>query len=137
MLMTDFDEENCTIASGCDCCASDLFFLTDKEFGLIARCIYNDTYYRGTYSIKQDKLTLTFKQMVVNEIVDEATFKDTNKLEKIKIKSTEFTIGECNGDLKLSSTDPGLEHGISQSPNVEIEFLKKLKTTEAWKLLEN
>jgi hypothetical protein len=138
MLMTDFDKENCKIASGCDCCASDLFFLTDKEFGLIVRCIYNDTYYKGTYSVKQDKLTLTFIQKIVNEIVDEATFKVRNEVEKTKVDPVEFTITECGGDLKLeNSTNPGFEHGISQLPSDESELFKKLKTTEAWKLLSD
>jgi hypothetical protein len=135
MLTAEIDKEKCEIASGCDCCYSELFFLTDKEFGLIARCIYNDTYYKGAYSIKQDKLTLTFKQMYVNEIVDEATFKVTHTVEKSGIDPTEFTITECNGNLKLESTIPGFEHGLSQPDKVEKELFKKLKTTEAWKLI--
>lgn len=137
MLTAEINAEKCEIASGCDCCASDLFFVTDKEFGLIVRCIYNDTYYKGTYSITQDKLTLTFKQMHVNEIVDEATFKVTHEVEKSKIEPTEFTITECNGNLKLESANPGFEHGLSQPHSVEREFFKKLKTTEAWKLLSD
>ena len=137
-LTDSINVEKCEIASGCDCCASDLFFLTDKDFGLIIRCIYNDTYYKGTYSIKQDKLTLAFKQMHVNEIVNEATFKATNEVEKTEINPIEFIITECGGNLKLeNSTNPGFEHGIPQPVDVEREKFKKLKTSEAWKLLSD
>jgi hypothetical protein len=73
--------------------------------------------------------------MYVNEIVDEATFKVSHKVEKSRIDPTEFTITECNGNLKLESTNPGFEHGLSQLSSVEKEFFKELKTKEAWKLL--
>lgn len=43
-LAENFIEDGCRVNPECDCCSSDLIFLTDKQFSLIARCIFNDTY---------------------------------------------------------------------------------------------
>ena len=136
ILTDNFDVETCELGSGCDCCSTDLFFLTDKEFGLVVRCIYNDSYYRGTYAINKDKLVLTFKPKEVNEIVDEATFKVSHEVNKTTSDPVEFKILKCDNKLKLeNTTNPGFKNGIRLPLTTEKEKTKRLKDREAWKLL--
>jgi hypothetical protein len=88
LLTEDFSEDKCEVIAQCDCCATDLFFLSDKDFAMVDRCLYNDSYYKGTYLITGNVLTLTFNQRVVNEIVEKQTNKVKNEIKKIRVTST-------------------------------------------------
>ena len=124
------------VNAGCDCCASDLFLITDKEFGMVNRCLYNDSYYRGTYSASDNKLILTFKQKVVNEIIDEQTNKKRNLAKKIKIVPIEFTISVCDNKVRFQhATTKNLKNGSRYTFDIEKQELKELKGIEAWKLI--
>lgn len=73
MLTEYFVDDKCEVFAECDCCSTDLFFLKDKEFGMVSRCLYNDSYFRGTYglkwraSLKEDIGDYTGASMDINE----------------------------------------------------------------------
>ena len=136
ILSEQYDENQCEIIAPCDCCATDLFFLTDKDFAMINRCLFNDTYYKGTYSIGQGKLTLTFKEKNVRELVDEQTNKITNEMENTKIEPYVFSVDVCKKNIHLSHlTVKDFSHGLRYTTEKEKELKIKLYKTEAWRLI--
>src|SRR6188768_3314682 len=70
-LAQDFSSDKCEAFAECDCCSSDIFFLSNDKFCFISRCISGDSYFNGTYSIKSNKLKLTFNKKYVDEITDD------------------------------------------------------------------
>lgn len=136
MLTEYYLDEKCEVNAECDCCSTDLFFLTDKEFAMVNRCLFNDSYYRGTYSVKANGLTLTFKQKVVNEIINEETNKIKNQTKKVEIKPYKFSIGKCDSKIRLQhATIKDFKNGSRYSVTREKELTKELKGTQAWKLV--
>ncbi len=136
MLTEYFQDDKCEVTAECDCCSTDLFFLTDKEFGMINRCLFNDSYYMGTYTIKADEVVLTFKQKVINEITNEETNKIKNELKTVEIKPYKFAISKCDSKVRLQhATIKDFKNGSRYSVTREKELIKELKGTEAWKLI--
>ena len=136
MLTEYYWDDKCEVNAECDCCSTDLLFLTDTEFGMVNRCLYNDSYYRGTYSVKANELTLTFKQKVVNEIINEETNKIKNAPKTVEIKPYQFTISKCDTKTRLQHTTiKDFKNGSRYSLTREKELIKELKETEAWKLI--
>ena len=127
--------DKCTVISQGDCDATDLFFLTDKQFYLITRCIENDTYYIGTYLIKDKRLILTFKQALVNETYDDQGNKVDNKRRNAKIDPSQYIISSCGQKVRLIHNN--VESGFRRTQTEEREMIRKLRGTVAWKLLQD
>ncbi len=136
ILAEKYDNKTCEIEADCDCCASDLFFLNGKDFALINRCLFNDTYFKGTYRASNGKLTLTFKQKHVVEVVNEETNKITHTVTKTKIAPYVFSIDMCEKNIRLTHlTIKDFSNGFRYSPEKEKELKTELYKTEAWKLI--
>jgi len=136
ILAEKYDNTTCEIVAECDCCASDLFFLNSKDFALISRCLFNDTYYKGTYLISKGKLTLNFNQKYVVELVNEETDKITHNVTKTKIESDVFSISTCEKKIRLSHlTVKDFSNGFRYPLQKEKELKTELYKTEAWKLI--
>src|SRR6476619_7165535 len=71
LLSREYFEDKCEVYAGCDCCGTDLFFLSSTKFSFINRCLSGDTYYTGTYSVKSSTLSLIFNKKHLSEIVSE------------------------------------------------------------------
>ena len=133
MLSSNINPD-CTIENRCDCCLSDLFFISDKEFALIDYCEAGGTYTTGTYSRLKNKVTLTFKQCVVSEDSDYLTEKREIKKKDVKVEPIEFEFTKCGQktetieNLKTKS----YRYGVKQSDKNDFT---ELKTSKAWKLL--
>ena len=56
---------------------------------MVDKCIYNDSYYRGTYTVTKDYLTLKFDQFVVKETYNDNK-RNENRKEKSKIALYKF-----------------------------------------------
>lgn len=136
-LLTDSLNDKCKVVANCDCCATDLIFLTDKTFLMVDNCIYDDSYYTGTYSRTQTKVTLTFKQVTVHDIFDEVTKKSRNEKRSANIKPIEFSIKICgtNKTMLEHPTIKQLKHGERQATIKEKELIRKLKASKEWKML--
>jgi hypothetical protein len=141
VLTRDLDEATCRTASACDCCFSELIFIDASRFGLIRRCIHNDTYYGGTYAVTQSELKLIFKSFSVKETIenfDEANEKTINTNTESDIKTTEFEIGSCQpGFVRLiNSQIMDFSNGVRVRPDREAAIFKHLKTKKAWTIVQ-
>jgi len=138
-VMTDqFTADTCRPQIECDCCSSDIVFITDKEFVMVDKCIHNDSYYRGMYTVTKEDLTLKFDQFVVKETYNDKT-KET-KIEKrnLKIGSINFYITTCKTDnFALSRTDlKVLTKAFKESSEKANQTIKELKKGEVWRQLQ-
>ena len=98
--------------------------------------MYYDSYYRGTYVTKADKLTLNFKQKVTNEITDEVTNKVRNETKTIKIESRQFAISKCGDKVRLRNlTILDLSNGSRYSSTNEKQQMDVLKKATAWRMI--
>jgi hypothetical protein len=136
MLTERFSDDNCEVVAQCDCCSTDLFFLTDKDFALVNRCLYNDSYFKGTYTIKNSKLILNFRQKEVTEIINEQTNQKNNVLKKLKIDPHVFSLTMCDKKVRLiHETIKDFKNGTRHKLTKEKELQTKLNRTQAWKLV--
>jgi hypothetical protein len=133
-LAETYLEDKCIAIGQGDCDTSDLFFLTDKQFCLITRCIDNDSYFSGTYLVRNKKLILTFKQAEVNVITNDQSKTET-KRNNAKIETRECIINSCGQKVKLVYSD--IESGSRVTQIEEKEMTEELKRTTAWKLLQD
>jgi len=136
VLSDHFEKEKCEVYAPCDCCASDLIFLTKRIFTLVDRCLYQDTYLKGRYAIKENIMTLRFKPVVVSNTYDEK-----NKLEGYEKKEVIMTplmlqVNLCRDKITLGHpTIKEYQYGSRQGSEKEKEIIKELRKTKAWKML--
>jgi len=127
---------DCTIENRCDCCFSNLFFISDKEFAIIDYCETGGAYTTGTYSRFENKVTLTFKQCVVSEDSDYLSEKREIKKQNVKIDPIEFEFTKCGQKTETIENlkTKNYRYGVKQSDKNDF---KELKGSAAWKLLQN
>jgi len=135
--ISDKLDTECSIELRCDCCVSDLIFLTETEFALIGYCEGGGTYQIGTFTILGDRLELKFKQFYVSEetgfLVEEREIKKKEQ----KIDPLEFKIGTCvqKADKIENSTIEEYRYGFRRTTTDSDKVILKLKESRAWKLL--
>jgi hypothetical protein len=131
MIADSFSDDKCEVAPECDCCSSDLYFLTKDKFCFVAQCISGDTYYTGTYSIDSNKLRLIFDNKYLDEITDD----DYNIVGlEIKEKTSDplqFQINNCGQKIKLTGVD--CCYGSRYDQKRETELKKRLLNSKPWK----
>lgn len=138
MLSESYDEVKCEVVPECDCCASDLFFLTTTKFGLVNRCLSGDSYFTGTYSLKTNKLKLNFSQKHVNEVVDEEYNLTGYKTMQTKIDPVEFDVMRCGQKIRFThSKTTDWKNGSRYAKPEEKVKLNELQISKAWKQLSN
>ncbi|MCA4897506.1 MAG: hypothetical protein ACK514_09550 [Bacteroidota bacterium] len=136
LLSKFFDENECKTVAQCDCCASDLFFLNSRQFVMVSRCLYNDTYFSGTYSITERNLALTFSQKSVVEKIEEETNEISYETAMQKIGNIEFIIDFCQEHIKVhNSTIKEFTNGSKYDSKTATELLNSLKSNQVFKLL--
>ena len=136
ILSEDYDEVKCEAVADCDCCATDLFFLTTSKFGLINRCLSGDSYFTGTYSLKTNKLKLNFNRKYVNEVVDEDYNVTGHKTQQTKIDPVEFDIKRCGQKNRLTNLKTTeWKNGSRYTKSEEKAMLNDLLTSKGWKQL--
>jgi hypothetical protein len=136
MVAEDFLDEKCEAFAECDCCSSDIFFLSNKRFCFISRCISGDSYFTGTYLSRSNKLKLTFDKKYVDELTDN----DYNVIKlETKTKNTEaieFNITTCGKKLRLTHPTTGeWKNGSRYEQKRETEIIKELTASKPWKQL--
>jgi hypothetical protein len=131
-----FSEDNCEAYAECDCCSSDLYFLTGDKFCFVSKCISGDTFYRGTYTTKANKLILTFDKKFVTELTDEEYNIVGLETKEDKIDIIEFDIRKCGQKLRLTNpTNAELSNGSRYEQKRETELNKRLMTSKPWREL--
>jgi hypothetical protein len=134
-LAENFLEDKCEAFAGCDCCSTDIFFISTNKFCFVSRCISGDSYFTGTYLTKSDKLKLTFDKKYVDEITDE----DYNVI-KLETKTKafdpiEFDISKCGQMVRLTRLNGELKNGSRYEEKKESAKISKLTTSKAWQEL--
>jgi len=105
---------------------------------MIDKCIHNDSYYRGTYTVTKDYLTLKFDQIVVKETYNDETKETKVEKRSLKITTIEFYITTCKTDnFALSRTDlKVLTKAFKEASEKANQTIKDLKKTKAWGQLQ-
>ena len=131
-----FSDDKCESYAECDCCSSDLYFLTADKFCFVSKCISGDTFYKGTYTVTSNKLTLTFDNKYVTELTDEEYNIIGQETKEDKIDNIEFNIDKCGQKLRLTSlTNGDLSNGSRYEQKRETELKKRLMISKPWKEL--
>ena len=94
----ELDSTNYTATGACDCCSSNVLFLTDSSFVMIDYCEADSSFYKGQYRLDKNKLELNFDLLAINKNYNWAKETDTTgKLESAysyRIDSIKPTIRE-------------------------------------------
>ena len=138
LLAEGFRDDKCEVVAECDCCGTDLFFLSSTKFGFVSRCLSGDAYFSGTYSPKMNKLTLTFNKKYVNEIVDDEYNVTKYETRPTKMSKVEFDIKQCGQKTRLTHlTTADWRNGSRYVQADEKAMTKKLLTSKPWKQLSD
>ena len=136
LLAEDYEASKCEAFGECDCCTSDLFFLTADKFCYVSRCISGDAYFIGTYSTTSNKLKLTFDKKSVREVTD-AEYNVTGlETKTTNIEPAELNIAKCGQKTRL--THPTIQewsNGSRYKKVDETRLTKELTTSKAFKQL--
>jgi hypothetical protein len=136
LLAEDFQEAECKAFGECDCCTSDILFLSADRFCYISRCLSGDEYFAGTYSIKSAKLKLTFDKKSVREITDSEYEVTSLETRTVAIEPTEFDVTKCGQRVRLSHPkEREWRNGSRYDEKEEAAMLKNMATSKAWKQL--
>ena len=121
----------------CDCCGSALAFLTKNTFAMVSQCEYGDTFYAGSYEATSTKVTLTYKQLAVSEILnDDNSFREYEKKEA-DLESDRFEIEVCQGVFVLKNpSNHNLKLGTRLEKADESALLKELTASKALLLFD-
>lgn len=138
ILGYDSYEETCEFVPECDCCSTDLYFLSTDRFGYVDRCISGDTYYSGTYTMDKAQLTLTFERRYLTEVVN-----DDYEVIELEEKDGDFPpevykIDLCNENVRLiKKYEEGWIIGSRYKSDKDREILQELLDSEAWRQLNH
>lgn len=121
----------------CDCCTTDLAFISNTEVVIIDRCIHNDIYYRGTYKVSGHYLNIDFSQFIVKENYNEETEKVSLERQSLKIDPITYSISSCGHiDFVLQRTDlKALTRAVRLPADKEAVVRKELQRSDLAKLL--
>lgn len=136
LLSDHFSKETCEVDAACDCCASELIFLTKRQFALVDRCLHNDTYLRGTYATKSNSITLNFRPVVISQVYDEETQNENHEIKRLEMTPLILQIRPC-GQNRVTLGHPTIreyEYGSRRKGVNEKEIIRQLKKSKAWKL---
>jgi hypothetical protein len=137
ILSDHFSKEKCEVSVSCDCCASELIFLTPKKFTLVDRCVDHDTYLTGRYTVKKSTLTLKFKPVIIDNTYDEKNKKEFFEKKKVSLEPLMLQIRSC-GDNKTIIEHPTIreyKYGSRQTNKKDQDIITALKKSTAWKKL--
>jgi hypothetical protein len=138
LLAEEFFEDKCEVVADCDCCGTELFFLSNTKFGFVSRCLSGDSYFSGTYTLKTNKLTLNFNKKYVDEIVDEEYNVEKYETRQTKIDKVEFDIKQCGQKTRLTHlTTADWKNGVRYKETAEKSKTKVLLTSKPWKQLSD
>lgn len=136
LLSDHFSKETCEVDAACDCCASELIFLTKREFALIDRCLHNDTYLRGTYVTKVNGITLNFRPVVISQLYEERTQNEKHEKKRLAMAPLVLQIRPCGQDEVMLGhpTIREYQYGSRRKEVNEKEIIRRLKKSKVWKL---
>lgn len=133
-----FDAEKCEGIAECDCCSSNVLFLDNTRFITICPCESDESVYKGTYKVLNDKVVLNYDTLEVQSVYDWEADIDTTGTVKpsydIVVSSRDavtetLDIKKCGGKLYFTTAiDAETFYGTIDkrySLNQHIQILKK------------
>lgn len=137
LLSENFLEDRCQVLIEANDCSTDLIFLSEKTFAMVNRCLYNDTYYVGTYIRRKALLRFAFKPVMVREVYDADLDKKKYEKSKLKIEPIEFIVSTCDvGKFTLEHTAiKDYKYGSRITGQPAREKIIKLKISRSWKMI--
>ena len=136
ILSDHFLKEKCEVSAPCDCCASDLIFLTKTKFTLVDRCMAHETYLTGRYKVAKSKLTLKFKHVVIDNTSDETSKKELVEKKEMNLDPLILQINSCGDEFVLEHPSiKEYKYGARQTTRNDKEIIATLKKSKVWKVL--
>lgn len=130
-------DSDCEVQAECDCCASDLAFMTANTFALVVRCLSGDTYYTGTYEVTSSEIILTYKQFAVSELLDDDYKWQSNEKKEANLSPDRFNVDTCdNGRVLRNPRNHHFKSGSRLAKSDEARILKELATSKALKMFD-
>lgn len=141
LFSIEFDTTNCKVIGGCDCCASHVVFLDDKEFVTVTYCTGDERYTKGSYTINDTSLVLSYgNQCVLNEYNWEKEIDTTGtikneynvKVEKRKPLSVIIDQFYCKNELCFKVGDEQeMNYGVQDTISASV-FVEQMKQDGIW-----
>ena len=130
----ELDSASAKIVADCDCCGSDLAFISDSTFLFASYCLEGDSYSKGKYLIQGKKLNLYFDSLTVSTIYN-AEIEDSisTPIDSIVIERNKPHLSSMNVSLYKSKPlltlkhPNGMEYGMESEQFSINEFLEIAK----------
>jgi uncharacterized protein YwbE len=104
---------------------------------MVSTCLFDNTFLRGKYKIKNKILTLKYSKTHVSEKTDEQSGKVTCEVVKSRVDLTEFKVSQCGKKVRLRHpTITEFKNGTRHEPSKEKELKAELYKSQAWKLID-
>lgn len=130
ILAPSIDTTACLAFGECDCCASHYAFLDDSTFIATDYCLEGDTYYKGSYQLSSNDITLNFGALVIQkeynmeEVGSDGSFKI--RPEKYDSQKIVYPLFQCKGNTCFKS--PGEESHYATKDTMQLKaFIATLK----------
>lgn len=132
------DSARAVISAECDCCGSDLLFSKDSSFYLVSYCLESDSYLKGVYQVKGNKLTLIYDPLSINAIHDlsdndsvyEKEKYETSYNQALKV-SAEFSFLKNHLVIKTLGGSES-DYAMESKELSKAQFLKNLQVDSGW-----
>lgn len=127
----ELDSTEADIVADCDCCASNLAFVSDSSFIYEALCLGGDSYIKGDYILFGDLLILRTNKEIVDEEYEvgsmEEDFPVTTEVVQQETRYLGYKVSELKGkQIIVYSKDDYTEYGMRDSGSVK-KFLEELR----------
>lgn len=123
----ELDSIHAQIIAECDCCASDLAFLSDSSFIYVERCLEGDGFVKGSYLAFDNYVFLRIDENTVSSsfgILDpETTYTETKQKESYIV----YTLQDLKGKQLLHYTNGSYqEFGLRSDRSID-DFLEEFR----------
>lgn len=138
LFAPELDSKTCTVTGACDCCSSNILFLSDSSFLMIDYCEANYSYSKGIYYMDNSSLRLRLDKLSVNKDYNWEKETDTTgsvtaeyfyKVENLKPTSIIYQRQDCNGSIIFKNKS---EFGAIDKERTFNFELKAIKDEGIW-----
>ena len=142
LFAPELDSINVKATGACDCCSSSVLFISDTTFVDLGYCESSTVYSKGSYSLDNEKLVLTYKDLVVNKDYNWKKETDTlnknlvdyfYKTENITNQTKTYTRQNVVNKMVFKDT---IEYGTIDNERSLNEEIRKMKTENIWSMLK-
>lgn len=129
-------EKDCSVGCDCNCGTGTIVFMDDNKFIENFYCMPDMDYYSGTYTYKNNKISLNYKsRSLVYTPLNEETFDQYElKIDTILTTRQDFNLLVCNDSVIVFK---GKESYIKESAHIKFnDVINQYKGNNVWNMLE-